>query len=101
MIVRLEAADEATLWDALATAWRNFTGVSIDPFKVWDADNVNDPVDNLADIDAKTTGIGAANVPDAAADVPRVVAADVNNVEPADDLQSVIERLRAYWGSAT
>jgi len=97
-IVRLEAADEATLWDALATAWRNVTGVSVDPFKVWDADNVNDAVDNLTGIDAKTTDIDAADVPDAAADVPHVVAADVNNVEPADDLQSVIERLQAYWG---
>ena len=45
-IVRLEAADEATLWDALATAWRNVTGVPIDPFKDGDADNLNDAVDN-------------------------------------------------------
>jgi hypothetical protein len=35
-IVRLEAANEATLWDALATAWRDVTGVSIDPFQVGD-----------------------------------------------------------------
>ena len=64
-IVRLEAADEATLWDALATAWRNVTGVSIDPFKVGDADNVSDAVANLAGTDAKN--------------VPHVVATDVTN----------------------
>jgi hypothetical protein len=158
-IGRLEAADEATLWDALATAWRNVTGVSIDPFKVGDADNVNDAVDDLAG-NAKTTDIDAADVPDAAADVPHVIGADVANgpginvadvhdasvadvvdlahvdtadvpdvgnrgadpangpdgrtdvanipsvntadaakAEPPDDLQKMIERLQAYWGS--
>jgi hypothetical protein len=76
-IVRLEAADEATLWDALATAWRNVTGVPVDPFKVGDADNLNDAVDNTAGIDAKMTDIDAADV--ATADVPHVVAADVAN----------------------
>ena len=76
-IVRLEAADEATLWDAVATAWRNVTGVPIDPFKVGDADNPNDAVDNTDGIDAKTIDIDAADV--AAADVAHVVAADAAN----------------------
>jgi len=105
-IVRLEAADEATLWDALATAWRNVTGVPIDPFKVADADNLNETVDNTAGIDAKVTDIDAADV--AVADVSHVVAADVANgpginvaasakVELNDDLQNVIQRLQVYW----
>jgi hypothetical protein len=67
-----EAADEATLRGALATAWRNITGVSIDPFKVADAGNITDPVGdaNTADLDA-TTDSDAADVSDAAADVVR------------------------------
>jgi hypothetical protein len=71
-IVRLEAADEATLRDALATAGRNITGASIDPFKIADAGNVTDPVGNAnaADLDA-TTDSDAADVSDAEADVVR------------------------------
>jgi hypothetical protein len=88
-IVRLEAADEATLRDALATAWRNITGVSIDPFKIADAGNVTDPVGdaNTADLDA-TTDSDAADVSDAAADVAHVVAADVAN-DPGVNLADV------------
>jgi hypothetical protein len=76
-IVRLEAADEATLRDALATAWRNITGVSIDPFKIADVGNITDPVGdvNIADLDATTDS----DVSHATADVAHVVAADVSN----------------------
>src|ERR1700681_3541412 len=48
-VVRLEAADEAKVRDALATAWRNVADV--DAFKVADA--------------AKATDLDATNVPDA------------------------------------
>jgi hypothetical protein len=67
-VVRLEAADEATLWDAVATAWRNVGGVPIDPFKIADAGNVTDAVDDT-DIAAAGATAGDVDFPDAPADV--------------------------------
>ena len=82
-IVRLQAADESTLWDAVATAWRNVTGVSIDPFKIGDGGNVTDAVD---DTDIAAAGATAADVdfPDAAADVANALG-DVAADNVADD----------------
>jgi hypothetical protein len=112
-IVQLEAADEAMLRDALATAWRNVTNIGADAVNIADAFQVADAVcvangaDDLTDIVAKAdvekldvTNV-AADVANGPADVPNLPAikpADVDNVEPPDALQSVIDRLQAYWG---
>jgi hypothetical protein len=79
-IVRLEAADEATLWNAVAAAWRNVTGVSIDPFKIADAGKVTDAVDDTdiaatADVDRPDAVAGVAN---ALGDVAAVAANDAD-----------------------
>jgi len=84
-IVRLQTADESTLWDAVATAWRNVTGVSIDPFKIADAGNVTDAVD---DTDILVAGATAADVLDATAavagELANVPVVDVHDANVAD-----------------
>jgi hypothetical protein len=107
-IVQLEAADEAMLRDALATAWRNVTNIGADAFKIADASCVAngaaDVIDIVAkvaeveDIDVTNVAADVANVPADVANVPAIKAADVDNIEPPDALQSVIEKLQAYWG---
>jgi hypothetical protein len=117
-IVRLEAADEARLRDALATAWRNVTNLAADAVKTSGAFKVADAayVVNVAvaDINAKVADVDDVDVPDAAAEVANVLAnvahvgtdiadvpavvADAASIEPRDDLQNVIERLQVYWG---
>jgi hypothetical protein len=111
-IVQLEAADEAMLRDALATAWRNVNNIGAeavniaDAFKVADARCVaNDVTDILAKADVEELDVTnvAADVADGPADVPNlpaIKATDEDNVEPPDALQSVIDRLQAYWGPA-
>jgi hypothetical protein len=67
-VIKLEVADEGTVQDALATAWRNVT----------DAADVSESRE--------------------AAPVLKVVdAASIVNVEPHDHLASVIERLQVCW----
>jgi hypothetical protein len=67
-VIKLEVADEGTVQEALATAWRNVT--------------------DAADVSESTE----------AAPVLMVVnAASIVNVEPNDHLASVIERLRVCW----
>jgi len=83
-IVRLEAADEATLWDALATAWRNVAHAAADTVKIANAFKVCD-----------AARVAAAGV-ERGADVDGP--ADEAKVERRDDLRDVIERLRGYWG---
>jgi hypothetical protein len=90
-IVRLEAADEAVLRDALTTAWRNVTDAAADTVKIADAFNVS----------ANVTAVGDGKVadvrdPDGPAEVTNV--ADADKAEPRDDLRDVIERLQVYWG---
>jgi hypothetical protein len=79
-IVRLEAADETMLRDALATAWRNVTNATANAVNIADAFKVAD-----AAVTAKS--------PDAPAVIANV--ADVNVT--GDDLQSVIDRLQVDW----
>jgi hypothetical protein len=101
-IVRLEAADEAMLRDALATAWRNVTNVGTDAVKVADAACGAADVAMAADVDnvdVPDAAADVANIPADVADVPAINAADADKTEPPDDLQSAIERLQSYWGA--
>jgi hypothetical protein len=105
-VVRLEAADEAMLRDALAIAWRNVTNVGTDAVKVADAACVADIAADVSDtIAAKSADVDNADLANAAtevanlpADVANVHAIDVDKTEPPDDLRSAIERLQLYWG---
>jgi hypothetical protein len=128
-IVQLEAADEAMLRDALATAWRNVNNIGADAvnipdaFKVADARCVANGADDVTDIlakadvedldatdivakadaedlDATNVAADVANGPADVPNLPAIKAADEDNVEPPDALQSVIDRLQAYWGPA-
>jgi hypothetical protein len=90
-IVRLEAADEAVLRDALSTAWRNVTDAAADTVKIADAFKVSANVAAVGD--GKVADVPD---PDGAADVTNV--ADAAKVEPRDDLRDVIEQLQVYWG---
>jgi hypothetical protein len=75
-VIRLDVADEATVQDALAMAWRNVAETA----SVLDA----------ADVAESAEVAHVANVVDAAS---------VVNVEPHDHLESVIERLQVSWGT--
>src|SRR5882724_7601726 len=76
-IVRLEAADEAMLRHALATAWRNVTNATnvvkiADAFKVADADGIA----NVADVGEIVANVANGDDPDAVSNLT----ADVTNV---------------------
>jgi hypothetical protein len=66
-IVRLEAADEATLRTALATAWRNVTNLTADAFNAADAKCAD--VDHDGDIAATDATVADVDVHHAAANV--------------------------------
>jgi hypothetical protein len=92
-IVRLEAVDEAMLRVAIATAWRNVAHAAAGTVKITDAFKVSDAA---VVVNGAAAGVGKVADVDGPADVTKVV--DAAEVEPRDDLQDVIERLRAYWG---
>jgi len=89
-IVRLEAADEATLRVAVATAWRNVTRAAAGTVKIANAFKVSDAARVV------TAGVEKVANVDGPADGANVAAAA--QVEPRDDLRDVIERLQVYRG---
>jgi hypothetical protein len=123
-IVRLEAAEEAEVRDAVATAWHNVSTPTADAVKVTDVGDIDVPATasevaiaaaDVADVPAAADAVPDAKVADAvAADVRDTCnvadvddGADVANVavvnvaaevEPRDNLQRAIERLQAYCG---
>jgi hypothetical protein len=81
-IVRIEAADEAVVRDAVTTAWRNVTNTAADSVKITDVACVVKAVD---DVGTRIADVDDGNVPSTTADVAHVAAdaADVANVPAA------------------
>jgi hypothetical protein len=81
-VIQLEVADEATVQDAVATAWRNVANVAAEGVAV--GANARKLVTDVA---SPANGASAVHV------------ADVVSVEPFDRLRNVIERLQSFWES--
>jgi hypothetical protein len=79
-IVRLEAAEEAVVRDAVATAWRNVSTATSDTVNIAD---VACAKVNAAEGEATAVDGADVNVPDAAADIPRADAC-VHDAKVAD-----------------
>jgi len=98
-VIRLEAADEATVQDAVATAWGNVA-------EVGHASEIADTLENatgLVKVAEVANEVSAAAFLNANGTVEvGKVADEVNtaalNVEPCDPLLCVIERLQMFWG---
>jgi len=92
-IVRLEAADEATLRVAVATAWRNAAQTAAGTVKIANAFRISDQAVVVNSAAAGGEKVADVDRPAAVTDV-----AGAAKVGPRDDLREVIERLRGYWG---
>jgi hypothetical protein len=95
-VIRLEAADEATVQVAVAAAWSNVTGVG-------HAFEVVEPIGNaneLVKVDEVANEVSAAAFFNAtgALEADDEVNTAALNVEPRDPLLGVIERLQTFWG---
>jgi hypothetical protein len=92
-VIRLEAADEATVQVAVATAWGNVA-------EVGHASEIADTLENatgLVKVAEVANEVSAAAFLKATGAVVGEVA-DELNVEPRDPLQGVIDRLQTFWG---